>query len=352
MRGTKEVLVKDIPGLYAVGSVIVDKERFYAAASENRQGKVFLIHARTKKISEIAGSPGGVMAVLDASQENAMLCIEEFYPVFDSATSKIVKVLLKREGDRCEAVGRVTVAEVPYVHRIAQLKEEDGLFIAAGKLCRWKESPDDWSTSGSMEIAHYDPEAGATEFEQVQGGIWKHHAMFVKKNDAGFDDLYYGGTEGVFRSVRKNGSWETEQLLSVPTSDIVCVDLDGDGKDELTIIEEFHGDQVTVFKDYGNGLERALEMPLSFGHVLWGGDFLGQPGLIAGSRSGEKKLTLYRFGLDSEKKLHITDETTLDEGQAPAQIIVNEEGTAAEVAAANHGAAELVRYQYCSDERK
>ena len=35
------------------------------------------------------------MAVLGAAQERAILCIEEFYPVFDSAGAKIVKAELE-----------------------------------------------------------------------------------------------------------------------------------------------------------------------------------------------------------------------------------------------------------------
>lgn len=44
-------------------------------------------------------------------------------------------------------------------------------------------------------------------------------------------------------TTRKNGTWETRQILDVPVSDIVCYDLDGDGMDEIAIIEGFHGDK-------------------------------------------------------------------------------------------------------------
>ena len=79
---------------------------------------------------------------LGAAQERAILCIEEFYPVFDSAGAKIVKAELERTGKGWAASRRKTVAEVPYVHRIAQLTEEDGNFIAAGKLCKHKDCSD------------------------------------------------------------------------------------------------------------------------------------------------------------------------------------------------------------------
>ncbi len=343
----KEQLIKNVPGLYAVGELRLEGERYYGAASENRDGKVFLIHADTGAVSELEGGRGGVMAVLEAEGEQAMLCIEEFYPVFDSATAKIVKVMLERRSGGWTVSGRKLVAKVPYVHRIAQLKEEDGVFIAAGKLCERKACSDDWSTAGSMEIGRYDPEAGVTSFERVQDGIYKHHAMFVRRREDGFDDLYYGGSEGAFLTTRENGAWVTKKLLSVPVSDLVCLDLDQDGKNEIAIIEEFHGDKAVLFKEKENGYERVLELPLNFGHVLWGGSFLGSPGLITGSRGGEKELILYRFASDTEKGLCVREKTVVDRGQAPAQITVYEAGENAVIAAANHGAAQLTRYRCC-----
>ena len=194
MKVEKEILMEQIPGLYAVGEILLDKELYYAAASENRGGGLYLVHSMTKEISELQGCQGGVMAVLGAAQERAILCIEEFYPVFDSAGAKIVKAELERTGKGWAASRRKTVAEVPYVHRIAQLTEEDGNFIAAGKLCKHKDCSDDWSTSGSMEIGRYEPEEGVSSFERVRDGIYKHHAMFIRKNESGYDDLYYGGS--------------------------------------------------------------------------------------------------------------------------------------------------------------
>ena len=98
MKVEKEILMGQIPGLYAVGEILLDKELYYAAASENRGGGLYLVHSMTKEISELQGCQGGVMAVLGAAQERAILCIEEFYPVFDSAGAKIVKAELERTG--------------------------------------------------------------------------------------------------------------------------------------------------------------------------------------------------------------------------------------------------------------
>ena len=130
---------------------------------------------------------------------------------------------------------------------------------------------------------------------------------------------------------------------------MILSDLDGDGMDEIAIIEGFHGDKAVIFKQGAGGYERALELPLDFGHVLWGGSFLGEPGLITGSRGGGMQLSLYRFNpnREEENRLSVRSETVIDKGQAPAQIIVNEWKDSAEIIAANHGVAQLVRYR-CS----
>lgn len=87
-----------------------------------------------------------------------MLSIEEFYPVFNSASAKIIKTELHRQGGSIK-VKKHVLAEVPYVHRISLLREADGLYLAAGILCRQKACSDDWSTPGSLKIGKYDPNA-------------------------------------------------------------------------------------------------------------------------------------------------------------------------------------------------
>jgi len=339
----KKVLLDALPGLYAVGGVEVGGKLYYAASSENRQGEMFLVDSETDQVFPLPGSPGGVMSLVDAAGEDAMFSIEEFYPVFDSAQAKIVKIGLKREGDRVEVTRRV-LTDAPYVHRISQLQEEDGTFLAAGILCRHKDFQDDWSQAGSMQIGRYSPDADHVQLETVYEGVFKHHAMFVRKNQAGYDDLYFGGTEGCFRTVRRDGQWVTERILDVPTSDIVVWDLDGDGVDELAIIEQFHGDNAAVFRKTADGYVRQLDLPLTFGHVLWGGEFLGRPGLIAGSRGGDKSMYLYRLGRDGGGALTVEQKTELDAGQAAAQIVAVSGPDRARVVAANHGAGQLVRY--------
>lgn len=344
MRCESRVLVEGVPGLYAVAAVTLDGKEYYMAASENHEGQVVLVEPQTGEVTSLRGGQGGVMAILDLKGENAVLFIEEFYPVFDSATAKVIKATLTFDKGGWQVTERQVLAEIPYVHRISLLEEEDGLYLAAGKLCKHKENPDDWSTSGTVEVGKYEPDSGHVAMKQIYDGVMKHHAMYVAKNEDGFDDLYFGGTEGVFRTRQKSGEWETEQLLNVPTSDIVCMDLDGDGEKELAIIEEFHGNKAVLFKRIQGRMERLIEIPLEFGHVLWGGSFLGEPALITGSRAGDKSLRKFTFKAGEDGRTKIRTQEILDEGQAPAQIFVTGDNQKTIVVAANHGVAKMTEY--------
>lgn len=345
MKVTREVLLEQVSGIYAAGAVTLNGRYYFAFASENRNGGLYLVDAETKEVWKVEGCSGGVMAIIDAEDEDSFICIEEFYPVFDSESACLVRYTVPSE-DRCAKILREVIVEIPYVHRIAQICGSDGIYLAAGRLCKHKKYVEDWSTSGSMEIAKYDRRhSGPVEFKNIFDGIHKHHALWIR-NVNGADELFYGGTEGVFRSFRKDAGWITEHIISVPTSDVVAEDLDGDGEEEIAVIEGFHGDQCTIFKKQNGAWERVLELPMKFGHVLWGGSFLGEPALIIGSRDGKKELVLCRFRHTLDGGMQIKEETVIDSGQAPAQIFIIGKETGTALIAANHGAGEAVIYRF------
>ena len=96
----KTILADGIPFLYAAAQVMVDGRRYYVVSSENPGGKALLIDAETEECFLLPDGPGGVMTFIQAPGESAMLSIEEFYPVFNSASAKIIKTELhgKRMG--------------------------------------------------------------------------------------------------------------------------------------------------------------------------------------------------------------------------------------------------------------
>ena len=342
MNAKKTILIDKMPGLYAVATVTAGGEAYYAAASEAEQGPVALVHCDTNEVHYIHGGQGGVMGIMNSCKEDTLISIEEFYLGFNAPHSRIVEIGLEKKDGKWDAAYRKELAEVPYLHRLAVLNEPDGCFLAAGKLTTGKDFVDDWSRGGTLEMLAYDGNEVVSR-ETVHEGLFKHHAMLVEPRPEG-DILYFGGTEGVFECRRENGSWKITQLLDVPTSEIVWTDLDGDGERELAIVEEFHGDKLSIFKDLGKGLERVLEYPLTLGHVLWGGRVAGSTGLISGSRDGGGELIIRRFGTDADGSMVMTEEFTVDSGGGPAQISVRDLGDRTEILISSYLISQLVKY--------
>ena len=87
---------------------------------------------------------------------------------------------------------------------------------------------------------------------------------------------------------------------------------------------------------------------LRLAHVLWAGPILGRPALIVGSRAERKALTLYRLQAGDDGKLFVEQQAELDQGQAPAQITVLEDGRT--LLTTNHDVGELAKYTLsCKD---
>lgn len=342
MEIKKEVLIDSMDGLYAVGQAEVFGKSYYFAASENRDGRFFAINMLTGELSELKGGMGGVMSILP-DENNSIVCIEEFYPVFDSASSKVIRILLEEANGHLSVKARNVIAEVPYTHRISIVREEGEQYLAFGRLCKQKKEKDDWSSAGTMEVALYSD--GATGSRSLlTDGIYKHHALFVKRQVDGSDWVYYGGETGAYRSRKVAHEWRTDKITDLPTSDITLSDLDGDGKDELAIIKEFHGNRVVIFDNVGGQYQPAISLNLNFGHVLWSGKILEKPYLIAGSRAGDKELAMYSFERKENGELLLADKIIVDKGQAPTQILVNSFTDYSEIVAANGGSKQLIKY--------
>lgn len=343
MAASKKILINDMPGLYAVATVTLGGEPYYAAASEQKNGLLAVVNCATDEVHWIEGGKGGVMGLMNSVKENRLLSIEEFYPGFDAPHSRIVEIALEMKDGKWHTASRRELAEVPYLHRLALIRESDGWYLAAGKLTTGKDFTDDWSRGGTLEMLAFDGEQ-VTGRETVHEGLFKHHAMLTERTPGG-DILYFGGTEGTYSAVRENGRWKIERLLDVPTSEIVYEDLDGDGDRELAVVEEFHGDKLAIFKRWGDeGFERVLEYPLKLGHVLWGGTLAGKTCLVSGSREGDRELTIRTFKTGSDGEMALAEETTLEEGGGPSQVSVRDLGDGGEILVSNYALAQLAKF--------
>lgn len=307
-------VVTHIDSAYSTGTVSIEGKTYVLAASEGHAGHAVLIDPRTFSFETMWTGPGGTMAVV-GTDDRRFLSIDGFYPVFDSADAAVSLTVIEG-GEAGHSFTKTKLFPMPWCHRVALVHEKDGDFIICGTLSDHKDSQQDWSKKGSVWVAPFDGKKAGRPQNIFPARILRHHAMSVHRNADGTDDCYVGGQDGAFRVSRENGKWKVAKVLGNPTSEIAVADLDGDGEDEMAIIEDFHGNTMRIFKD---GRE-IVSCSFTFGHVLWGGKIGGKPRIILGTRGGDKDLRILSL-VNRGGAWHLEGET-LDTGTGPTQIAV------------------------------
>ena len=234
-----------LPWIYAVSAFLIGGQQFFLAASEleGEGGSCLLIDPVSGRIETLWNAPGGVMSLVPVpEEEGTFLSIEEFYPVFKSERAAIYKTSVHLTEKGWE-IHKREICRLPFAHRITLLQEPDGSYLAAANLCRSKKFVEDWSDPGGIYIGAYS--GGTVTLEQILGGLSKNHGMYTQTTPAG-DVLWIGAHEGLVRCWREDGQWKTAFVLREEISDICIADIDGDGEDELAVIEGFHGDKASV----------------------------------------------------------------------------------------------------------
>ena len=86
-----------------------------------------------------------------------------------------------------------------------------------------------------------------------------------------------------------SATWEITTIIEDPISDLVFVDLDGDGVDEIVAIAPFHGDTLNIYKYSGKKYikHKQLEYEAPFSHAFWGGRIFDKNICVIGYRKGK-----------------------------------------------------------------
>jgi hypothetical protein len=139
------------------------------------------------------------------------------------------------------------------------------------------------------------------------------------------------------------GEWPVAQISAEETSDAFAFDWDGDGEPEIFSISPFHGHVLSLHKRSATGWHRSvIHDDLSFGHIVWAGQLLGGPALLAGSRRDRRELRLYRPNASGGINLSYQ---VIDEGIGPSQVSVVARGASrATLYVAAHGLNEVRLY--------
>lgn len=333
----KKQKIADLPMVYVTAELSLHGKRYLAAASEERNGKAFIIDPETGEYTELWKGDTGVMNIVQIPGREQLLAITRFYPVFQSREAAIC--ILEPDSDNYMSEWKMReVISLPFCHRIGIVENDNGLFVLGCQLCHDKDFQDDWSKPGALWMAPLPEKAnGEWKITKIFDGLTKNHGLFIEKGN----QVYICAENGVLYfdlSCYSEGQTTIPRLLTTtPTSDIAFAE--AEGQKYAGVIEPFHGDKAAVYKVSDQSYEQICSYDINFGHVVWLGELFGRLSLIVGSRGGEKQLEIIDLKTESR--------TLIEAGIGPTQISVYKEGKDIKVLSANHGSGEVTLYSLC-----
>lgn len=337
MHFTK-ILEDRLESCYAVARIHQEDQDYLLVASEVEGACLAYDLNGDLKQSVVWSDIGGTMSIIQVPGTLDFLATQRFYPGFNAQDCRIVY-------GRFIGAGQWAVEELqtfPYLHRFDLIQEPSGEILFVGcTIANSKAFVEDWSDDGKIFVGRFDPEAASLEeLEALSLRLKKNHGYF---RPAGQAYSLITGVEGIFRldfpSHSETGNWQLTPLFGEETSDIVQFDLDGDGRLENILIQDFHGDRFRILsEDFAEELYRYPEAT-PFGHALWAGRLLDQDLLFFGYRAGRKDLLAFIFENGAYR------EKLIEGGVASSNCLAFEKNGRAYVFSANNGSHEVGLYQ-------
>lgn len=268
-----------------------------------------------------------------------------FKPGFNGADATLQLYALDGDGEAEPTL----IGPAPYTHRVAHLRQNGRDRLLISTLCSGKSEREDWSQPGGIFLAEApDDLRRPWPMRPIVTGLRKNHGMdFARLGREGRAGYLLSCMDGLlFMAIPRNPEedWTTTCIDPGEHSDAYAFDWDGDGEPEIFSISPFHGHVLSLHKRTPRGWERrVIHEDLAMGHIVWAGEFLGRPGLLAGSRRDRRELRLYRPTADGGVD---PDYEIIDEGIGPTQIAVLPRGAdAAVLYVAAHGVDEVRLYE-------
>jgi len=301
---------------YAISSFELNGKVHVVVSTEGK-GPCLLFSPPDWKMRILADGPGGSMSLTGIPGRNeTLLAIMECYPIFKFEHGGIY--LYGPGTDPAPEEQRTPptrgtaqtankamwkghrILDLPFAHRLEMVTVGGVPHLIAATISAGKANKDDWSRPGTVyAIRVPDDLDGQWEPIPILEGIVRNHGLHRTVLDDQ-EVLLVSGQQGLFAlAVPKElgGAWKSERIISREISEVYAADLDEDGQNELVTIEPFHGNTLSVYKRTGNRIDgtwhRLFEADLSFGHGLWAGMLGGEPTVMAGSRSGDKDLSIF-----------------------------------------------------------
>jgi hypothetical protein len=324
----------------------VGQEPSFVAGSEG-EDRLLFFSAPEYRPEVIAREPGGYISTCPLFHGGARFIVAAtmFKPGFNAAAAAIRLYPL----DAGEYPESTWIADMPYTHRLAMLARSGRKMLLVSTLCAAKSDKEDWTQPGGVHLAEVPANPRQPwSFRQIVNGFNKNHGLdYAELGRERRPGYLLSAQEGLFFMPIPDdldGDWPLEPIAAEESSDAFAYDWDGDGEPEVFSISPFHGHVLTLHKLTAGRWQRALiHDDLSMGHIVWAGELLGAPALLAGSRRGRRELRLYRRATDGGVDPAYQ---TIDEGIGPSQMVVWPRGPhSARLYMAAHGVDEVRIYE-------
>ena len=327
-------IISNLTKCYSIAELQYKGELCFLVAAE-KSDPCYLFSETGEKLETVWSAPGGVMTMAQIPDtDGQFLATHEFFSPNDSVQAKIVAVSPKSK-DNWEVK---TLCRVPFVHRFGIFERGGTNYLLACALKGGHEYKNDWRFPGACfgaalprDISTFCDE-NPLALELVKDNMLRNHG-FAKIKHGGHDAALVACEEGTFifdPPAVLGAKWEVSQISSVPSSDSVLIDFDGDGNLELGCISPFHGNSIVIYHldEYRNYVPQwkynRPESETEMVHATWACELLGKPTWIVGWRKGTKDTIAITWDADSgDYKTEYIDKNT---GCANVVHFVNKKG--------------------------
>ncbi len=333
MKIEKKV-ISDLNKCYSIAQLTYQGEHCFLVAAE-KQDPCYLFAEDGTQLETVWTQPGGVMTMAQVpGSDGQFLATHKFYSPNDSLEARIVIATPRAKNDWEIR----TLCSAPFVHRFGILKRGGINYLIVCCLKTGHEYKNDWRFKGACYGAPLPSDLSAFDDEHplrltlIKDGMLKNHGYSLVKH-GGHDAALVGCEEGAFLfdpPAVPGADWAVTQISSVPCSDAVLLDFDGDGKAELGCIGPFHGSSLTIYHldEHNNYVPQwkydRPESETEMIHATWACELLGRPTWIVGWRKGTKNTIAITW--DAQAGTYRTELIDKNTGCANALHFVNKAG--------------------------
>lgn len=298
MKVTKKI-IGNLEKCYSLAVLEYQNKQHILVAAE-KVNKCLLYDLEGNLEETVWNEPGGVMTMVQIPGSNGQfLSTHRFYSPNDSKDASIVIVTPKGK-DNWEIR---TLVNLPFVHRFGILARNGRNYLIACTVKSDHQYKDDWSSPGKVYGALLPEDLSGfnknnqLHLDVIKDGMLKNHGYYSYSKN-GIESAIVSGSQGVFLYTppeKPDKKWEIRELINLPASDAVLMDIDEDGNNELVVFSPFHGDTICIYKEWNGCFKKIYEYPekLEFLHAIFGGVVCGTPMFIAGHRKGDKGLLAF-----------------------------------------------------------